>query len=75
MNNLSIHITKLEKEEQSISKVSRITAIKIIEKSMKLTTSNQQKESIKYKTDSLKRSIKFVNLQPGQLRKREDIDI
>lgn len=41
ISTLRIYITKLEKEEQSISKVSRSTAIKIIEKSIKLTTGNQ----------------------------------
>ena len=42
---------------------------------MKLNIRNEHRQATKPKADSLKRSIKFINLSPGKLRKmREDIN-
>ena len=41
---------------------------------MKLKIGNQWRKEIKPKAASLKKSVKSISAQPGQIRKKEDTD-
>ena len=72
MDNLTLHLNELAKEEQKRPKVSRRKEIiKIKEEINKIETQKQQRKLIKPRAGSLKRSTKLTNPWPDSFKRGE----
>ena len=70
INNLTLRLKHLEKEEQAKPKISRMKEIIMIRTEINDMETKELKRSMKPKVDSWKRSAKLINHQPDSSRKK-----